>query len=42
LGAAVNSAQVLFGPDGDCSDEQVSASLRTIGLQVVEFATARV
>ncbi len=42
LGAAVNSAQVLFGPDGACSDEQVAASLRTIGLQVVEFATARV
>jgi FMN reductase len=42
LGAAVNSAHVVFGPDGDCSDEQVSASLRTIGLQVVEFATARV
>src|SRR5688500_18356016 len=42
LGAAVNSAHVLFGPDGDCSDEQVATSLRTIGLQVVEFATARV
>ena len=42
LGAAVNSAHVLFGPDGDCSDEQVAANLRTIGLQVVEFATARV
>ena len=42
LGAAVNSAQVVFAPDGTCSDEQVSATLRTIGQQVVEFATARV
>jgi FMN reductase len=42
LGAAVNSAHVVFGADGHCSDEQVAASLRTIGLQVVEFATARV
>jgi FMN reductase len=42
LGAAVNSAHVLFGADGACSDEQVAATLRTIGLQVVEFATARV
>jgi FMN reductase len=42
LGAAVNSANVVFGPNGDCSDDQVAASLRTIGLQVVEFATARV
>ncbi|WP_414637875.1 NADPH-dependent FMN reductase [Actinophytocola sp.] len=42
LGAAVNSAQVKFGPDGDCSDAKVTATLRTIGLQVVEFATARV
>jgi FMN reductase len=42
LGAAVNSAQVMFGPDGDCTDEKVAATLRTIGLQVVEFATSRV
>lgn len=42
LGAAVNSANVRFAADGDCSDEQVAATLRTIGLQVVEFATARV
>jgi FMN reductase len=33
---------VKFGPDGDCSDAKVTATLRTIGLQVVEFATARV
>lgn len=42
LGAAVNSAQVEFGPNGECSDEKVTATLRTIGLQVVEFATTRV
>jgi FMN reductase len=42
LGAAVNSAHVRFEADGDCSDDQVAATLRTIGLQVVEFATSRV
>lgn len=42
LGAAVNSQQVLFGPDGNCSDHKVAANLRTIGSQVVEFATSRV
>lgn len=42
LGAAVNSAQVMFEADGACSDEQVTSTLRTIGLQVVEFAAARV
>lgn len=41
LGATVNSQQVVFGPDGDCSDEKVEETLRTIGLQVVEFATSR-
>jgi FMN reductase len=42
LGAAVNSAQVEFGDDGACTDEKVTATLRTIGAQVVEFATTRV
>ena len=42
LGAAVNSAQVEFTGDGGCTDEKVTAALRTIGLQVVEFATTRV
>lgn len=42
LGAAVNSAEVTIDAAGDCSDPQVSTSLRTIGLQVVEFALARV
>jgi FMN reductase len=42
LGAAVNSAQVEFAAAGGCTDEQVTATLRTIGSQVVEFATTRV
>lgn len=42
LGAAVNAAQVEFSADGECSDDKVAASLRTIGMQVVEFATGRV
>ncbi|MFL6142957.1 MAG: NADPH-dependent FMN reductase [Labedaea sp.] len=41
LGAAVNSAEVLFDADGGCSDAQVAAALRLIGQQVVEFAAAR-
>jgi FMN reductase len=41
LGAAVNSAQVTFDPDGGCSDEKVAEQLRVIGAQVVEFAMAR-
>ncbi len=42
LGATINSRDVVFGPDGGCSDDKVAESLRTIGLQVVEFATSRV
>jgi FMN reductase len=41
LGAAVNSADVFFDGDGECSDPRVATMLRTIGLQVVEFALAR-
>ena len=41
LGAAVNSAEVVFGPAGECSNPEVATALRTIGLQVVEFAVAR-
>ncbi|MGQ0842270.1 NADPH-dependent FMN reductase [Actinokineospora sp.] len=41
LGAAVNSAEVVFDAAGGCGDPQVVTSLRTIGLQVVEFALAR-
>jgi len=42
LGAAVNSVQVEFGANGECTDEKVTTMLRTIGQQVVEFATTRV
>jgi FMN reductase len=42
LGAAVNSAEVEFTADGGCTDEKVTTTLRTIGAQVVDFATARV
>ncbi|GGP36525.1 NADPH-dependent FMN reductase [Saccharothrix coeruleofusca] len=38
LGAAVNSGQVEFDPDGGCSDPSVAQTLRTIGRQVAEFA----
>lgn len=41
LGAAVNSAEVMFGADGGCSDPEVATRLRMIGQQVVEFAVAR-
>ena len=42
LGAAVNAVQVEFGANGECTDEKVTTMLRTIGQQVVEFATTRV
>ena len=42
LGAAVNSVHVEFGANGECTDEKVTTMLRTIGQQVVEFATTRV
>jgi FMN reductase len=41
LGAAVNSAEVIFGDGGECSDAEVASRLRIIGQQVVEFAVAR-
>lgn len=41
LGVAVNSAQVKFDDNGDCSDATVAANLRTLGTQVAEFAFAR-
>ncbi len=37
LGAAVNSADVVFDDDG-CSDARVEETLRLIGHQVVDFA----
>lgn len=41
LGAAVNSTETRFEPAGECSDAKVAGTLRTIGLQVVEFAQQR-
>jgi FMN reductase len=41
LGAAVNSKQVTFDEDGNCSDPQVADALRQIGGQVVDFANMR-
>ncbi|GAA4437525.1 NAD(P)H-dependent oxidoreductase [Actinokineospora soli] len=41
LGASVNSAEVVFDASGGCSDPQVASTLRTIGLQVAEFALSR-
>jgi FMN reductase len=41
LGGTINSAQVVFGPDGECSDQHVVTTLRTIGRQVVEFVAER-
>lgn len=38
LGGAVNSAETTFGSAGDCADAKVTATLRTIGHQVVDFA----
>ncbi|MGH3438747.1 MAG: NADPH-dependent FMN reductase [Sciscionella sp.] len=38
LGAAVNSVQVKFDDAGTCSDAQVAATLRTVGIQVADFA----
>jgi FMN reductase len=40
LGVAVNSAEVEFDGLGGCTREQVGTQLRTIGIQVVEFALA--
>jgi FMN reductase len=41
LGAAVNSRQVVFEPDGTAGDAAVTRTLRTIGEQVVQFALDR-
>ncbi|GAB2652397.1 NAD(P)H-dependent oxidoreductase [Saccharopolyspora gloriosae] len=41
LGAAVNSSEVRFGPDGECSDPKLAGTLRMIGTQLVEFAEHR-
>jgi len=41
LGATINAATTKFDADGSTSDEAAAAQLRTIGEQVVEFATMR-
>jgi FMN reductase len=41
LGATINAAITKFDADGSTSDEAAAAQLRTIGEQVVEFATMR-
>ena len=38
LGASINTLETQFTPDGGCSSPQVTAQLRTIGEQVVQFA----
>ncbi|KEI43663.1 NADPH-dependent FMN reductase [Saccharopolyspora rectivirgula] len=39
LGGAINSADTRFDPAGRTDDEKAASVLRTIGRQVVEFAT---
>jgi FMN reductase len=41
LGAALNSSEVDFDLEGGCSDPAVADTLRTIGRQVVEFASSQ-
>jgi FMN reductase len=41
LGAGINSALPIFGPDGSCADESVKFQLEMVGRQVVEFARMR-
>ncbi|WP_367133409.1 NADPH-dependent FMN reductase [Saccharothrix sp. HUAS TT1] len=41
LGAAVNSREVEFTPEGGCTVPSVADQLRTIGRQVAEFAVSR-
>jgi FMN reductase len=38
LGSAVNSAEVRFEGERECSNETVAGNLRIIGRQVAEFA----
>lgn len=38
LGGAVNSVETKFDETGQCSDAKVETTLRTIGVQVVDFA----
>lgn len=40
LGVAVNSGEVEFDQVGGCTNDDVTQRLRTVGVQVVEFALA--
>ncbi|WP_339947683.1 NAD(P)H-dependent oxidoreductase [uncultured Albimonas sp.] len=40
LGVAVNTAEPVFGPDGDCEDAKVRGQLEALGRQVAGFARA--
>lgn len=37
MGAAVNTSQKVFGPDGECLDERVSFQLTTIAEEIMAF-----
>ncbi|PPK65848.1 NAD(P)H-dependent oxidoreductase [Actinokineospora auranticolor] len=41
LGSAINSLEAKFDESGECSVPGVTTTLRTIGIQVVEFAIVR-
>lgn len=41
LGAAVNTSEPVFGPDGACLNPVVQTQLELVGRQVLEFATWR-
>jgi FMN reductase len=40
FGAAVNSLETRFAPDGQCSDAKIAAQLETVGAQAAQFALA--
>jgi FMN reductase len=42
LGVTANTAEHVFGPDGDIADPGVAGRLDTLGRQVVDFANQRV
>lgn len=42
LGAAINSTQPSFGPDGEPADERIALQLTTVAQEVVAFARWRI
>ncbi|MDF2233849.1 NAD(P)H-dependent oxidoreductase [Albimonas sp. CAU 1670] len=40
LGVAVNTAEPVFSPDGDCEDAKIRGQLEALGRQVAAFARA--